>query len=188
MIRKLGIASVTLSSLVFLASCNSSVNVDVYVDNKIYHLQVEEGSSLTTKEMLAQKETVYGYTPVGPFGNSYCTDLYRGEPILEDTAFFFSSISVLPQDTLFCVFPQVKKRVEIGCDYLLAYDNEVFINAFNSYYLEHFEKEFDYKITSFYWDYHSQSEEFIDRVEHTEVNQPISIWGHCYILYGEVVL
>ena len=63
---------------------------------------------------------------------------------------------------------------------------EVFINAFNSYYLEHL-KRFDYKII-FYWDYHSQSEEFIDRVEHTEVNQPISIWGNCYILYGEVVL
>ena len=44
---------------------------------------------------------------------------------------------------------------------LTNYDDKVFINAFNDYYLDLFGEDFSYQITAFYRDYHSKTEELL---------------------------
>lgn len=66
---------------------------------------------------------------------------------------------------------------------LTNYDDEVFINAFNDYYLDLFGEDFSYHITPFYWDYHSKTEEFVNLVEPIEL-QASRTSENDYFIYG----
>lgn len=176
-----------LLTSVLLQSCNNSLAVvTITYDQKESQFTIEKGTAVTMNQLVPY--TIYGKTIVGAFASPSHYDKYRGELINEDIHFWIPLYSwEFGKDLIVCIFPQLAKECPVISEMLIDYDNEVFIDVFNDYYLKQFQKEFGYEITTFYWDYHSKNEEFINPVELIELSSPRTS-ENFYVIYGEINL